>query len=566
MSLLKPYTSIHGRFIFVTTTILAVLCTVILGLVTWYGHHGHQLEIQNVLTEQSLSAMASHTQERKQQDYLTLQRILPHGEWVESAALYSKDCKILTTTFNPSFPSDHCPTQSPKLLSIRYYDVLSPIGTIVLKLNQQALQPSHLLVWATAVLLVFIFIGFLISLCWKLFIYRPLNREIGLIAAGNSPSTNELGPLGEKISSMLTKVKSHELQKERLVFAEQKFQNALKVAHDILAPLQVVMSEQATQQISQRTRQALLQIERIALDLLPEKAPITMTPTSISDLLSQAIINARISFDESLLPIIKGPHHLTVNVSPLHAVRALTNLLKNSFEVQPRGIPLEISIEICDSNKILINISDNGPGMPTQPSDSTKAQGSGLGIKSSQDSLTKMGGELHFKSGPSGTITQITLPIAKKIIYVSPNEAVYRFGFEYDNNLFDLSAIEATQRSIILSPFEKPIQLSAKTRWIQIMRPDDIEIQELKSVLLIEDDKYIRAHWSQEAKKAGIDLQASAEIPQDIKQPDIIFLDRYLGNIDSINWKKETIKSGHQVVMISAIGGTDSKTPPWLLS
>lgn len=563
---LKTYTSIQGRFIFVTTTILAVLCTIILGLVAWYGQHGHQLEIQNVLTEQSLSAMASHTQERKQQDYLTLQRILPHGKLVESAALYSKDCKILTTTFNPLFPADHCPTQSSNLLLIRYNDVLSPIGTIVLKLNQQALQPRHLLLWAVCVLLVFTFIGFLISLCWNFFIYRPLNREIGLIAEGVAPSTNELGPLGEKISSMLTKVKSHELQKERLAFAEQKFQNALKVAHDILAPLQVVMSEQSIKQQSPRTQQALLQIEGIALDLLPEKAPIAMTPTSLSDLLSQAITNARISLEESLLPIIEGPQHLTVNVSALHVVRALTNLLKNSLEVQPTGIPLKINIEPSDTNRVMICIEDNGPGMPVQFSDTTKAQGSGLGIKSSQDALAKMGGRLNFVTKSSGTTTQITLPLIKKTVYVSPSEDVYRFGFESENNLFDLNLVDSNKRCVIISPFQKPNKIAHNVRWIQTLTPDEVELRELKSALLIEDDKYIRAHWTQEAKKAGIELKTFAEIPKDIIKSDMIFLDRYLGSIDSMSWEKDAIKNGHQVMMISAERGSGSKTPPWLLS
>ncbi len=566
MSSLKTYSSIQGRFIFVTTTILAVLCTIILGLVTWYGQHGHQLEIQNVLTEQSLSAMASHTQERKQQDYLTLQRILPHGDLVESAALYSKDCKILTTTFNPVFPSDHCPSRSSNLLIIKYNDVLSPIGNIVLKLNQQALQPRHLLLWALSVLLVFAFIGFLITLCWKFFIYLPLNREIELIAQGIAPSTDELGPLGEKISSMLTKVKSHELQKERLAFAEQKFQNALKVAHDILAPLQVVMSEQSTTQQSPRAKQALLQIEGIALDLLPEKAPISLAPISIGDLLSQAIINARISFDGSLLPLIEGPQHLAVNVSSLHVLRALTNLLKNSFEVQPQGVPLTIHIERIDANMVQICIKDHGPGMPTDFTATTKAQGSGIGIKSSQDVLAKMGGELKFVSDSTGTLTQIFLPLIKKTIYVSPDEVIHRFGFESKNDLTDLGLIQPNNRCLIISPFHKPANMAGNIRWVQAMSVDEIDVIKLKRALLIEDDKYTRAHWIQEAKKAGIDLQVSAVIPKDIKQTDMIFLDRYLGNTDSITWEKEAKKSGHHVLMISAERGSGSKTPPWLLS
>jgi len=510
--------------------------------------------------------MASHTQERKHQDYLTLQRILPHGELVESAALYSKDCQILTTTFNPAFPQDRCPAPSAKLLHIHYNDVLSPIGSIVLNLNQQALQPKHLVVWGLAVLCVFVFVGFLISLCWNHFIYRPLNREIGLIAAGGVPSTNELGPLGEKICSMLTQVKSHELQKERLAFAEQKYQNALKVAHDILAPLQVIKSEQSSTQQTPRSQQALLQIEGIALDLLPEKAPISLAPCSLSELLSQAIINARISFDESLRPIIEGPQHFAVNVSPLHVVRALTNLLKNSFEVQPQGVPLKIRIERSDSNMVQICIQDNGPGMPTDFTTTTKAQGSGLGIKSSQDALTKMGGELRFVSISSGTVTQISLPLIKKAIYVSPKEVIHRFGFESNNNLTDLSLLQPNNRSLIISPFEKPKQMTGNIRWIQAMSMDEIEIIKLETALLIEDDKYIRAHWIQEAKKAGIDLQVSVDIPQDIKWPDRIFLDRYLGNSDSINWEKEAKKNGHPVLMISAERGSGSKTPPWLLS
>jgi signal transduction histidine kinase len=566
MSSLKFHTSIQTRFILVSTTILAVLCTIILAIVAWYGHHGHQVEIRNVLTEQSLSAMSSHTQERKQQDYLTLQRILPHGELVESVALYGKDCHILTTTFNPTFPSDHCPSQSSNLLQIRYSDVLSPIGTIVLKLNQQALLPKHLLLWSFAVICLFLFIGFLVSICWKLFIYRPLNREIERIANGVSPSSDELGPLGEKISSMLTKVKHHELQKERLAFSEQKFQNALKVAHDILAPLQVLMSEQKDSPHSIKTKQALLQIEGIALDLLPEKAPIALSPAPMSDLLNQAITNARVTFEASPLPRIEGPLHLSVNVSVIHFVRALTNLIKNSFEVQPPDLPLMIRIERSSTQVALLSIHDNGPGMPAQSLETTKAQGSGLGIKSAQDAIAKMGGQLTFVSNASGTITQVSLPLIKKIVYLSPNEEIYRFGFESDNNLLDLNLIDSNKRILILSPFDRPAQLPTNLRWIQTLSPDEVELQELKSALLIEDDKYIRAHWIQEAKKAGIELHATAEIPLDIKLSDMIFLDRYLGDIDSMSWEKEASKNGHHVMMISAERGTGSKTPPWLLS
>lgn len=562
----KPLKNIQARFIFVTTAILAAVCLFILSLAIWFSHHNHQIEINKVLTEQTLSALASHTQERKQQDYLNLQRIIPHGDWVESVALYDKSCNLLTTTFLPTFPISRCPQTDKRTIRIQYTDVLSPIGTIVLKLNEKALKPQQMLLWLPIVFAVFLLIGILISVCWKLFIYRPLTREIGHLADGDVTSIDELGPLGEKISSMLTKVKSHELQKERLASAEQKFQNALKVAHDILAPLQVLMNEQTNSLQSAKSKQALLQIEGIALDLLPEKAPITLSPASISDLLTQAITNARVTFEDSPLPIIVGPHHLSVNVSVIHFVRALTNLLKNSFEVQPPDLPLIIRIERNSSLMALLTIHDNGPGMPAHPSETTKAQGSGLGIKSAQDAIVKMGGKLTFDSNSSGTITQVSLPLIKKTVYLSPNEEIYRFGFEANNNHFDLNLINSNKRSLILSPFERLTQLPANLRWIQTLSPDEVELKELKSALLIEDDKYIRAHWIQEARKAGIELHATAEIPLEIKQTDIIFLDRYLGNIDSMSWENEASKKGHQVMMISAERGTGSKTPPWLLS
>jgi hypothetical protein len=247
-------------------------------------------------------------------------------------------------------------------------------------------------------------------------------------------------------------------------------------------------------------------------------------------------------------------------------VRALTNLLKNSFEVQPPDLPLRIRIERNSSQVALLTIRDNGPGMPEHLPDTTKAQGSGLGIKSAQDAIAKMGGQLTFVSNSSGTITEVSLPLIKKTVYLSPNEEIYRFGFESDNNLFDLNLINPNKRSLILSPFDRPSQLPANLRWIQTLSPDEVELQEVKSALLIEDDKYIRAHWIQEARKAGIELHATAEIPLEIKQTDIIFLDRYLGNIDSMNWEREASKNGHQVMMISAERGTASKTPPWLLS
>jgi hypothetical protein len=83
-------------------------------------------------------------------------------------------------------------------------------------------------------------------------------------------------------------------------------------------------------------------------------------------------------------------------------------------------------------------------------------------------------------------------------------------------------------------------------------------------VLLIEDDKYVRSRWKTSASEKGIELEVRATLPDVLPEKGTqIYLDRFLGEVDTCDWARQAIEHGLVVHSISAIDSA-SKIPPWL--
>lgn len=104
-------------------------------------------------------------------------------------------------------------------------------------------------------------------------------------------------------------------------------------------------------------------------------------------------------------------------------IRTFNNLLKNAIEATTgrRKPHVTITIKNKDQDNILIEISDNGYGIPEhvipkifKPNFTTKSSGTGLGLAFVKQSITGMGGSIDFKTKLNhGTTFFITLPIYK---------------------------------------------------------------------------------------------------------------------------------------------------------
>lgn len=126
-------------------------------------------------------------------------------------------------------------------------------------------------------------------------------------------------------------------------------------------------------------------------------------------------VTLRVSFDDA--PLLPAAEEGALR-------EVFFNLLQNGLEAAGRGGTLSISCRRANSpeppNRILVEIADDGPGLPPSVQDrlfepfvSTKAGGTGLGLYHVGRQVREVGGEITCRSSPTeGTLFTILLPIA----------------------------------------------------------------------------------------------------------------------------------------------------------
>lgn len=502
--MLRKYLSdIDKTFIlFVLGCLFAVSSLFVVGGIL---HHSRSFEreIAEFLRTQVVSTIVNLQHERRTGDFYRIKKIIASLPNIESIAIYDKNCHQLTESFLSIYPDNSCPTDSTVQL-VNYPDVLSSIGSIAFKVKRSTFN-----IWdySKVILLAFAFASIccaILTILWRKLIYKPLVTEIDGLTSGQMPKLRQLGGLGVKVEKLIKRTTEYELNLERVKDSEVKARKALKVAHDILNPVFLLKSELSNLNRPEIT-DALLNIESIAYDLLPEKAPIVFSRLDSGDLtaslLSQSkIMNfpIRLSHNSSI--------ELPVFTSKSHFLRVATNLLKNAIEASPDSGFIEMGFFELNG-MVEFRIIDQGPGFDGNSVETTKASGSGLGIESTREILKQLNGDLQFMKNPiKGTTAVVRLPIAKKMDHLG------------------------------------------------------------QEVWLVEDDKYVRSLWRVAATKASVNIKIFSSLPSELPRKDtLVYLDRFLGDLDSSEWASKAIDNGAIVHSISAFGAS-SKTPPWSLN
>ncbi len=98
--------------------------------------------------------------------------------------------------------------------------------------------------------------------------------------------------------------------------------------------------------------------------------------------------------------------------------RVLDNLIKNAVEAIGEGPGrIGISARACPAARVRISVTDSGPGIPKDVEvfrlfESTKADGSGLGLAVARQIVLAHGGSILFEpASPCGTVFHIELPM-----------------------------------------------------------------------------------------------------------------------------------------------------------
>jgi CheY-like chemotaxis protein len=106
-------------------------------------------------------------------------------------------------------------------------------------------------------------------------------------------------------------------------------------------------------------------------------------------------------------------------------IQVFTNLLSNAIKFSPRGVEVEVSLEI-DADTARVSVSDHGPGIPVEfqarifgkfqqaeSSASRRHGGTGLGLAIARAIVERHDGRIRFRTSPDdGTTFVVELPCA----------------------------------------------------------------------------------------------------------------------------------------------------------
>jgi signal transduction histidine kinase len=177
------------------------------------------------------------------------------------------------------------------------------------------------------------------------------------------------------------------------------------------------MANAIVQEVLDFVRPIRLQVERTAI------ADAVRGAISLADgKARRGAVNVDVRLADGL-PLIQGDQH--------QLTQLFTNLLINAYEAMGGNGRIVITGErtrLADGGEgrdaVLIEVTDDGPGMPTEISDkvfdpffTTKAQGSGLGLAIVRKIVDAHDGRLDLRTSPGeGTTIRLTLPVTTEDI------------------------------------------------------------------------------------------------------------------------------------------------------
>lgn len=102
-----------------------------------------------------------------------------------------------------------------------------------------------------------------------------------------------------------------------------------------------------------------------------------------------------------------------------HVSDILCNLLANARDAAPAGSAITIRAHMLDQNRLLIQVRDQGPGVPPdkteqifEPYYTTKPHGSGLGLAIVKSTVELYGGRVWVENAPDGgAVFNVVLPV-----------------------------------------------------------------------------------------------------------------------------------------------------------
>lgn len=167
-------------------------------------------------------------------------------------------------------------------------------------------------------------------------------------------------------------------------------------------------------------------LERLVNNFLTYARPqkLTMSERDVNSVVKDIVrfLKAEIEQKKIILELKLDPYLPHVEMDEQQIKQALMNIMINSKQVLKEGGKISISTKMGSEGKTLIEIKDNGPGIPQEMKNkifdiffSTRGGGTGLGLPIAQKIIEMHGGWIDLRSEPGkGTHFTIYLPRTHK--------------------------------------------------------------------------------------------------------------------------------------------------------
>lgn len=269
-----------------------------------------------------------------------------------------------------------------------------------------------------------------------------IHKETKMIEEGKldirytSAGYDEVKKLGSEIEVMAAKLKEQQMKMSATERLSAIGQLSARLAHDLRNPLSVIQNSLALIQhkyginpdsqndfdrINRSIWRMSHQLENV-MDFVTTKE-LKVVTKSLNEIMHMAIKKANISDN---ITVNLPTEDVLLECDPKKLEIVFENILVNARQAI-NGVGI-INIRVDhDENSVRIEIRDSGVGMSKEilakifePLFTTKQEGTGLGLPSCKNIIERHGGSISVKTElGKGTIFTITLPISKKIHFIS---------------------------------------------------------------------------------------------------------------------------------------------------
>jgi signal transduction histidine kinase len=205
------------------------------------------------------------------------------------------------------------------------------------------------------------------------------------------------------------------------------------IAHDLCNPLAAIhggaemlvtskLSQAEVHRIARNMYSASVRMRELLEEFVKHSrtAEKEIELSDVHQLISRAVDKIAVTAELQGVHIIfrVAPEGLRIALERHRIHRVLVNLLVNALEAMPQGGTIHISA-LSERDSVLIRVRDSGPGISPKIRDrlfqpfatACKANGVGLGLASSRQTVLDHGGEMWAESSSEGACFSVRLPL-----------------------------------------------------------------------------------------------------------------------------------------------------------